>query len=164
VPPSVVVIQLAVPLICRSPDFTHSPLLPIHFSMPPLSSHSPSPTTAPMAMPRAPGTTTCSAHCSAPSPIETPAPVTSAQDRHSPLQIISHLEVYDDKGNLTYGLSLPGGGAARLFVSHAQAQFDDPRWIQARSKPDEFLATWMVDLGASRGAPASTCRRPLRRQ
>jgi hypothetical protein len=103
--PSAAVPQRAVPLICRTPDLIHSPLLPLHFSMPPLSSHSPSPATAPMVKPRGPGAITCSASCSTvhgtalPS-IEAPAPVTSAQDCQSPPQMISNLEVCDDQGNL----------------------------------------------------------------
>jgi hypothetical protein len=75
--PSVAVPQLTVP---RSPDLTHSPLLPTHFSMPPLSPlHSPSSRISSMDIlqdkqPRSPSAIPRSTHqCSAtPSTIETP--------------------------------------------------------------------------------------------
>jgi hypothetical protein len=94
--PSSAVPQRAAPSSAGPPDLIRTPLLPLHFSMPPLSSHSPSPATAPMAKPRAPGAITCSASCSTPTAahgaalpsFEAPAPVTSAQDHHSPPQMI----------------------------------------------------------------------------
>jgi hypothetical protein len=91
-------------------------------------------------MPRAPGAITCSAHCSAPTPIETPAPVTGAQDCHSPLQMLSHLEVYDDKGNLT-SLNITGSFLAHgyFFIPLTGVPyFPDTLRLQSGDMNDEY--------------------------
>jgi hypothetical protein len=125
--PSVAVPQPTVP---RSPDLTHSPLLPTHFSMPPLSPlHSPSSTISSIDIlqdkqPRSPSAIPRSTHhCSAtPSTIETPvsqeetcAVVTTRaelsyhdpEDNDEPPPQLSRYDlledtglVYDDQGNL----------------------------------------------------------------
>jgi hypothetical protein len=107
-----------VPLIhgCCSPA-RRSPILaqisftlhscPFHFSMPPISPHSPSPATASMDNPARTGAKTCST-TAAPAAVtgrpylhETPQIVTTS-GRHPPSQTNFIMNEYDDQGNLKY--------------------------------------------------------------